>query len=77
MTDWQESRAMAARSHTSAVGAQGGLGGVISSSVDLNASFGFGNTRPEHSAEFSRPIQTVFGYYDDVLSSFGIQTITR
>jgi hypothetical protein len=70
---------MVARSRTSAVGAQGGLGGVLNSSasVDLLGTFGFGKTREEHSAEFSRPIQTVWGYYDQVLRSFRIQPITR
>jgi hypothetical protein len=68
VTDWQESRAMVARSHTSAVGAQGGLAGVIKGSVDLKASFGFGSTRPEHSAQFSRPIQTSLDYYQKLLT---------
>ena len=79
VTDFQESRSMVARSRTSAVGAQGGLGGVLNSSasVDLLGTFGFGKTREEHSAEFSRPIQTVWGYYDQVLRSFRIQPITR
>lgn len=65
-TDLQEIRAMAARSRTKAVGAQGGLGGVIDGQVDLFTSFNFGETRPEHSAQFARPIQTVKGYFDQI-----------
>jgi hypothetical protein len=73
VTDWQESRSMVARSHTAAVGAQGGLHGVIGSSVDLVGQFGFGNSRAEHSAEFTRPIQTTWEYYNEVMTSFGLQ----
>jgi len=79
VTDLQEIKALVARSRSKAVGAQGGLGGVIGSSVDLGSSaFGFGRTRTEHSAQFDRPIQTVWGYYDEVLLSFGIPlTVNR
>jgi hypothetical protein len=59
-----EKRAMIARTRTAAVGA---LGGVIQGSVDLATSFGFGSTRPEHSAQFARPIQEVVGYYVEIL----------
>jgi hypothetical protein len=82
VTDWEESRSMVARSRTSAIGAQGPASGqtqqgIISGSVDLIGQFGFGKTRDEHSAQFTRPIQTAWGYYDAVLSSFGIQHIAR
>ena len=82
VTDWQESRSMVARSLTAAIGAQGpatatAVQGIIGSSVDLAGNFAFGNTRPEHSAQFTRPIQTVWGYYDQILLSFGIKPITR
>ncbi len=73
VTDWQESRSMVARSRTAAVGAQGGLHGVIGSSVDLVGQFGFGNSRAEHSAEFTRPIQTTWKYYNEVMTSIGLQ----
>jgi hypothetical protein len=78
VTDPQELRSMVARSRSKAVGAQGGLHGAIRSQVDLVGAFGFDRTRPEHSAEFVRPIQTVWGYYDQILRSFQIQlTVTR
>ncbi len=72
MTDSQESRAMVSRSHTAAVGAQGPASGqtrqgVIQSAVDLNAEFGLGSSEEEHGAFFDRPIQTVGGYYRQVL----------
>ncbi|MCU0786679.1 MAG: hypothetical protein MUC91_00570 [Verrucomicrobia bacterium] len=63
------------RSRSAAVGGQGGLGGVISTnSVDLKTSFEFDRTRAEHSAQFTRPIQNVWEYYDAVLESFRIPT---
>jgi hypothetical protein len=82
VTDWEESRSMVARSRTSAIGAQGPATGqtsqgIIGGSVDLAASFQFGRTRDEHSAQFTRPIQTVWGYYDQILRSFQIQPINR
>ena len=79
VTDPQEKMSMVARSRSSAVGGQGNLGGVINTnaSVDLLSQFNFGSTRDEHSAQFSRPIQTAWTYYDQVLRSFQIQTITR
>jgi hypothetical protein len=82
VTDLQEIRSMVARSRTAAIGAQGpGDGqtrqGVINGSVDLLAVFQFGYTRPEHSAQFTRPIQAVWGYYDEILLSFGMQSVKR
>jgi predicted esterase len=68
VSDWQESRAMVARSRTAAVGAQSGLSGNIKGQVDLQASFNFGSTRAEHSAEFTRPIQSSLGYYQAILN---------
>jgi Concanavalin A-like lectin/glucanases superfamily/Alpha/beta hydrolase of unknown function (DUF900) len=80
VSDLQECRAMVARSRTMPVGGQGGLGGIINSNatVDLIANYGFGKTRPDHSAEFTRPIQIVWPYYDQMLRSFQIQlNVTR
>jgi hypothetical protein len=77
VTDLQEIKSMVARSRSSAVGAQNGVNGVIRSSVDLKASFQFDKTRQEHSAQFDRPIQTAWSYYDEVLFSFGINPIKR
>jgi hypothetical protein len=69
VTDFQESRSMVARSRTMAVGAQGGLGGIVSDSFDLKTELGFTNTRPEHSAQFTRPIQTVLPYYVQITNA--------
>ena len=77
VTDLQEAKSMVARSRSRAVGAQGGLHRTISASVDLSGTFGFGQTRDEHSAQFDRPIQTAWSYYDEVLTRFGIQPIVR
>jgi hypothetical protein len=67
VTDLQETKALVARSRSKAVGAQGGLHGSIVGEVDLATKFGFGNVRSEHSAQFSRPIQTVEPYWHEVV----------
>jgi hypothetical protein len=79
VTDPYEIMSMVARSRTHAVGAQGGMGGAIKSTASNNlfAKYTFGNTRDEHSAQFSRNIQRAWSYYDDVLLSFGINPIIR
>ena len=78
VTDPQECRGMVSRSRTVAVGAQGPVSGqttqgVIRSAVDLQTQFGFFDTQPEHSAEFTRPLQTVRPYYLQLLRSCQIQ----
>lgn len=78
VTDSEECRGMVARSRTKAIGALGPVAGqssqgVIGSGVDLNAQFGFGTTRDEHSAEFKRSIQTARPYYLQLLRSCQIQ----
>jgi hypothetical protein len=82
VTDLEEIRSMVARSRTLAIGAQGPNSGQtrqgnISGSVDLAAQFNFGNTRPEHSAQYTRTIQAVWGYYDQILTSFQLQHVRR
>jgi predicted esterase len=72
VTDLQEIKALVARSRSKAVGAQGGLHVAIDSSVDLFGSYGFWNTRDEHSAQFARPIQACLPYYRQMLTSFQI-----
>jgi hypothetical protein len=74
VTDLQEIKALVARSRSKAVGAQGGLHGAISGSVDLFGTFGFGLTRSEHSAQFDRPIQTSKSYWDEVVRTFNPAT---
>lgn len=68
VTDPQESRAMISRSRTQAVGRQD-TGGVINSEIDLHAQFGFTTGTPEHSAEWTRPIQTCLPYYAQILNT--------
>ena len=68
VTDPQESRAMISRSRTQPVGRQN-TGGVINSTIDLNAQFGFSDTTAEHSAEWTRPIQTCLPYYVQILNT--------
>jgi hypothetical protein len=82
VTDSQESRAMVSRSRTVAIGAQGpAVGqtnqGVIGSAVDLKAQFGIGSSADEHSAFFTRPIQNIWPYYDQVLEDCLIPRIRR
>jgi hypothetical protein len=72
VTDPEESRAMVSRSRTSPIGQSGpeSAHGVIQSAVDLNAKFGFnGTTTDEHSAQWTRPIQTSRPYYLQILNS--------
>lgn len=78
VTDPQECRGMVARARTLAIGAQGPASGqttqgVIGETVDLKTQFGFFDTRPEHSAQFTRPIQTVRPYYQQLLRSCQLQ----
>ncbi|HEY3761543.1 MAG TPA: alpha/beta hydrolase [Verrucomicrobiae bacterium] len=70
VTDPYEIMSQVARSRSSAAGAQPDIGGVMETSaqVDLLSSFGFGSTRGDHSAEFTRPIQQTFGYYQTILN---------
>jgi hypothetical protein len=76
VTGLLEAKPMVARTRSSAIGAQGGVRGAINtnSSVNLQTTFGFGSTREEHSAQFTRSIQTAKGYYDAVLGAFNPQT---
>lgn len=71
VTDSQECRGMVSRSRTKAVGTLTGVGGVVdfSRSANLQTAFGFHDTREEHSAQFTRPIQTVLSYYITLLGS--------
>lgn len=72
VTDPQESFAMISRSLTQPIGRMGPVPGeteqgVIGSTVDLAGQFGFTTGLAEHSAEWTRPIQTSLPYYQQVL----------
>ena len=78
ITDPQYSRAYVARSRSIAIGEQGPtLGqttqGVVKAAVDLHGQFGIGTSGDEHSAFYSRPIQTILPLYAQFL--FQIQPI--
>lgn len=69
VTDFQEMRSMVSRSRSLSIGQSGPASahGVIQSAVDLNASFGFNSDISEHSAQWTRPIQTCLSYYSQIL----------
>ncbi len=81
LTEDFEKKAYVARSRTKAVGAAGLAhdpnaltGGAITNNISLqNTSLGFiggasfGNTRPEHSGEFTKPIQNTVPFYKELL----------
>lgn len=69
VADPQESRAMVARSRSLSVGQSGPAGpsGIIQRTVDLGAQFDFFDSVDEHSAQWTRPIQTSLSYYREIL----------
>jgi predicted esterase len=72
VTDPEESRAEVSRSRSLPIGQSGPASahGVIKSAVDLHASYGFDRAFPDdHSAQWTRPIQTTSGYYLQTLDS--------
>ena len=82
VTDSQESRALVSRSRTLAAGMLGPIPGqttqgVIQSAVDIRTQFGIQDSDAEHYAAYFRPIQTIWGYYDEVLGGFLIPKIQR
>lgn len=79
VTDSQEARAQISRSRTLAIGQAGPAAGhgVIQSAVELDTQFGFTTGFSEHSAQWTRPIQRCYGYYDQLLESCLIPTIQR
>ena len=57
--------AYATRSRTRAVGAEAGSGAFsIGDNLDLKATYGFTNHRPDHSGQFQRNIQLMYGKAD-------------
>jgi hypothetical protein len=69
VTDFEETRSMVSRSRTLSIGQSGPASahGVIQSAVNLNTQFGFSTAISEHSAQWTRPIQTSLLYYNQVL----------
>jgi hypothetical protein len=69
VTDRREIMAFCARPRAKAVGALGGVGGVIhGNEVDLTGQFHFLGKSDEHSAEFNWSIQQVGGFYTELLA---------
>jgi hypothetical protein len=75
VTDSEEARADVSRSRTLPIGQSGpeSAHGVIASAVNLNAQFNFNDATDEHSAQWTRPIQTSRPYFQQVLRSCQIQ----
>jgi hypothetical protein len=63
--DSWEMKAFVARSRTRAVGAVAHLG-FFRENVNLKTTYGFGNSRPDHSGQFTRDIQTLNALYQKV-----------
>jgi hypothetical protein len=63
VSDSFEMKAFIARSRTKAVGSIDSVGSPIATSINLNDEYDFGNTRPDHSGQFTRQIQEVFDLY--------------
>ena len=57
VTDTWEMKAFVARSRSKAAGALDYTGGPIRANINLRDEYGFGNTRPDHSGQFTRNIQ--------------------
>jgi hypothetical protein len=68
VTDPREIMAFCSRPRSYAVGAQPGVHGVIGGTeVDMHVEFGFGDTIPDHSGQFTRPIQQLRPFYSRFL----------
>jgi hypothetical protein len=67
--DHLESVSFIARPRSKAAGALGTIGGAVALNVDIGpaSSSGFTDTRPDHSGQFSRPIQGLQPYYSRLL----------
>jgi len=63
VTDSWEMKAFVARSRSKAVGALGYAGGPIGAKINLRDDYGFGNSRQDHSGQFTRNIQKVDALY--------------
>jgi hypothetical protein len=66
VTDSLEIKGLVSRTRSRAVGAQAGVAGAIDTTLNLQASFNFGLTREEHSAQFTRNVQSAVGYYQEL-----------
>jgi hypothetical protein len=70
VNDYQETRALVARSRTWPIGELGpasGQQGVVQTSLDLHALFNIQDSNEEHYAAFYRPIQTIRPYFQQIL----------
>jgi hypothetical protein len=68
VTDAREIMAFVARPRSFAVGAQPGVQGEIhGAELALAASFGFTDAPADHSGQFTRTIQQVWGFYNALL----------
>ncbi len=75
LNDPHESMSMVSRSRTKAVGAEGATDGPFdpTKSVDLQTTFGFNNTRFDHSGQFYRNIQqNMKPFYSRLMTDFGL-----
>ena len=63
VTDSSEMKAFVARSRSKAAGALDYAGGPIRANINLRDDYGFGNTRPDHSGQFTRNIQKLDALY--------------
>ena len=71
VTDPREIMAFAARPRSFAVGVQPGVQGEIhGTELALAANFGFTDARADHSGQFTRTIQQVWGLYSTLLQAF-------
>jgi hypothetical protein len=63
VADAHESMSFLARTRSLPIGADLQAGGLITTTVNLSADYGFGRSRVDHSGEFRRPNQTVSELY--------------
>jgi hypothetical protein len=67
--DSHESMAQIARTRSLPVGADRQAGGIVDVTVNLDTEHGFTDSRSDHSGQFRRPIQTVFGLYEAIMTA--------
>jgi pimeloyl-ACP methyl ester carboxylesterase len=71
VSDPREVMTFVARPRTKTIGAQDGMAGIVTGNAfNLEAELGFGNSVPDHSGQFTRSIQSVRGFYVELLQRF-------